>query len=151
MEIKLVVKDWRKQQTKNLSWSVERCRQTFFEVTSQMIKRIVSGGFRFSASIIKKEIARISIQMPKMTNYLWSPKQVNATTLMAQCSVCLFQNRRMWLCKCAISLRLALSEHRFATNQLEITSPVNAAWFGTEEAVFFGAGCFSSGNFQSKE
>ena len=29
MKVKVFVKQWRKKQTKNLSWIVERCRQTF--------------------------------------------------------------------------------------------------------------------------
>ena len=29
MKVKVLVKEWRKKQTKNLSWSGERCRQTF--------------------------------------------------------------------------------------------------------------------------
>ena len=38
---------------------------------------------------------------------------------------CLFvPTRRMWLSKCTISLRFTLSEQRFATNQLEITTLV---------------------------
>ena len=44
LKVKLWVKDWRKQQTKNLFWSVERCRHRFFEVASQTINGIFSGG-----------------------------------------------------------------------------------------------------------
>ena len=53
-ENKLVVKDWSKQQTKNLCLRVERCRQTFLEVTCKVSKRIVSGGCITSSSRIKK-------------------------------------------------------------------------------------------------
>jgi len=61
-----------------------------------------------------------------------------------------FQHRRMWLCKCAISLRFVLSKHRFATNQLDLFSRQGwLIWNG--RSSFFGAGCFSSGNFQAKE
>ena len=66
-EKKLVVKDWRKQQTKNLCLRVERCRQTFLEVTCKVSKRIVSGGCKTSSSIIKKTSQNFDSNAQKKT------------------------------------------------------------------------------------
>ena len=134
-----------KKQTKNLTWSVERCSWTF-EVRMRTIQNLWYR--RFSAKDINKKIKTDKNSVANQNNEKiclnssLASKHIISTSTLAQFSVHSFQGRRRWLCKCAFSLKLIKLEHRCAINQSQISHPsCSCLWNGRWS--FFGAVCIN--------